>query len=493
MTNLKKATTNYLINVLVRMLVPNYTKEENMVSGRVEGAVVEEVEDNNPKAAKLEIIDMLCLDPADWTIESLSAEESELGLAHGEGYLNDFMRMHDEMGISASHIDKERQLALDTELLDIYRSYVGQVYYDLKKVDPTADWTEEAITLYLIDNEELPAHEEKLVRRTDAYLWEESEDAIRIGKWFAKDVIERTIQMDKDCDRYSDLFEYIKVVDELESQADALLGEETEEQEDYNKVHWNLCENFWDRVIVKVERMTSVEKPSMKQIQQLQRMYAKINRYKWGKKTTVDGVKRQVGGQEISSRHYWEIRYLISSYLFSVAKNPDNVLHWAEKAEKDQNSLSKCTGSKNVLGENIPDSYFKEVDIDDLMKDEEPRMTGRISAPNEDQLIEALDRKYFGVRPERRERNSYTAPTGANNVDVADAMFVLVRLISHELVHARTCELDATAKAACYKAAAEELEVSMSTLRRRIKHGKELLSNSHLSTSPEVTALISLV
>lgn len=456
------------INNIVRTLIPSYKKEENMTVGRVEGAVVEEIEDNHPKSAKMEIIDILCLDPDDWYVDSLADEENELGLAHGEGYLNDFMRMHDEAGITASQLDKERQLALDEELLDIYRIYVTQVYYD--KVG------------------------KKLVRRQDAYLGRESQTSIRFGKQFANSIKYRKEQMDIACCIDSDLFDHIKVVDELEVKTNELLDVEEEAKEDYNKIHWNLCENFWDRMTIKVERLTSVTNPTWKHVRMLKGMYNRLwTKYRKGTVTVKDGVRKQVGGQMISSRHYAQLRYAISAYLFSVAESAEEEFFWAEKAERDAENLTKVRGQKNKSGQNIPDSYFREVSIDDLMKDEQPRMTSSFSAPKEDEILEALDYKYLGVRPIYRERSCYIAPTGAKNVEVADALFVLVRLISHQLVDARTAELTVDTKAACYKSAAEELDISMSTLRRRINLGKKLLTNSHLSTVPEVQSLISLV
>lgn len=238
---------------------------------------------------------------------------------------------------------------------------------------------------------------------------------------------------------------------------------------DYNKVHWNLAEKRWDDVIIKVRCMINNRRHTPKTIVLFKKMYTKLS------------VCRK--RREINYRQFAELRCMISSQLCSLTED----MYWIEKANKDKTNLDKAIGKKNVAGQNIPEET-KYVSMDNLTRTEEARFLGTIKL-SEDEMIDGiytvnkfkravnqyngiLDGFFYNSIEEMKERwydrriiNKLPLPTGADNVNVAVAVMALFRCNGSR------------------KEAAKLLEVSQSTLCRRLKDAKELL-NSNQTVHP---------
>lgn len=246
---------------------------------------------------------------------------------------------------------------------------------------------------------------------------------IRVLRDYRKNVNGRSYGMDME--NIMDIDDAPKSeLDELENKFFPVEDEGIE----YNKIHWNDgCEEYWDRVLIHLNRVidekcylvekvrsytdgedvhvVSYETIDMDRVNYMTKLYKDINMKYWGKRFG----KKLIVGSNISYRQYWEVRYTISSFLFSIAKRDGNSLYWGEQANKDLANLSKARGKKNRPGENVPDSYFKIVSYEGMIeKDmneeeeldyfgeamsetEEGRMAGHSLALSEDALITRYD------------------------------------------------------------------------------------------------------
>jgi hypothetical protein len=372
--------------------------------------------------------------------QKLTDVEEEISNTKGTEYCNDEFRSLDERGIATSTIDTERRIAKNKYFLGQirlcwlwYAMHCDQEEYGQSHADDNLFFfvVQTGIFIHNCINADK--------RSLDRNLGTTEVNGIM------NDIIPRTTT-----DTQVATAKWDK-----ENDMEELVGK------DYNKIHWNLAEKHWDNMILKVNAMIHCRARTGKNVNMFKRMYAKL----W---------KEQRARKQISYKQFAQLRYMISSHLWDVTED----IYWGEKADADLLKLEKALGAKNTLGENVPETF---VTMDDIHAADELVLTGRIGTPTEDQIIEHIDRTHMAPRfrnrvmfeskgiqwklwhkfldmmaDERPARKDYSLPTGAENVDVADAMYALVRYGSR-------------------KDAAEELGISLSTMDRRVNKGKELI------------------
>jgi len=261
---------------------------------------------------------------------------------------------------------------------------------------------------------------------------------VKAGKRLAKQIQERIFQMDNERKEV-----------------------EQEEETDNIRSHFETLHDIWAAKERALETQLTKWGYDLngKQIARLCDMYKRL----W-KEYRNPEVKIRKLDKNPAISYWWfaNLRKTISMHLYLST----NSTYWQEKAEKDVTSFLNTKGRLNKAGTNIPEKY---IDIESISRKEERLFCG--AGNPEDNYIRDFDRKYFGC-VEERTVNTYTLPTGAANVDVADAVYALSRNEGNR------------------KLAAEELEISLSTLDRRISKAREIILNSTV-VNPELAEAIS--